>query len=568
MPWLSRRSSAESAGSDLQPEQNPPTVTESVVDFIPAQIDGLCGTCPSRQKQTSRHVFLTDLLVLFQNIGYVPRMAMLSYAPKRWRSTPSLAGETALHCSLALAQVCMLSTAVLCFFLLPGLVLATWVALCWIVTAALSWPLNGPAIVRIMPGKAAPMTEDFSDECWLYINGMMTRHAMSKRSFVNEELTCCSNRSLRAQCERLCETFSRPITGIRNPTRGLVFDLLVTLLLRSCLLSRTACTQTLTSQIRDACLSNSVRKVIILSHSTGSLHLSLALDTLHAELPVDVLSKLEIYTFGSAASYLSNPLLRIETLRAVFSPSLATQTTFTRSDGSIKSPVKATLASLGHRIEDHERVIPHVEHFALQSDILARWGILHNVKNVLDNRFCGRVFVLNDREPSGAPGAKQRRRGGGFLFSEHYMDQIFPADGSPRSRFLDAVVRVDAETAEKREFTAMGIALPMKSVSNAPSYHPHHQSHPESPLRSPKSESYHNHLSGMQHDHAVKRASWGTAGAMGLDGVGKARTGARECEGKTMRQLSRLWRFEKGGRPVGEGVPVLNGAGETLSVGR
>lgn len=77
----------------------------------------------------------------------------------------------------------------------------------------------------------------------------------------------------------------------------------------------------------------------------------MAIDRLHADLPIDVMGKMEIYTFGSAASHLSNPCL---TLNSPMNPNPS----FTRADGSLVSPVKATMAIKGQRIEDTERVIP------------------------------------------------------------------------------------------------------------------------------------------------------------------------------------------------------------------
>jgi hypothetical protein len=302
------------------------------------------------------------------------------------------------------------------------------------------------------------------------------------------------------------------------------------------------CTLALGSQIRDACLTDSVRKVVLIGHSTGAIHISITLDQLHASLPVEVLSKLEIYTFGSAAAHLSNPCLVID------SPGAGTFN-YTRPDGSIASPVKATLASLGHRIEDHERVIPHVEHYALASDIFARCGVLHNTRNVLDNHFCGRVFVLEDGNVRGPKGNVISATSGGFLLNEHYLDLLFPANTRQAGDVLNQVVEVDMETAEKREFTAQGVALPQKSITRHSS-ETSSKSQPDSPDASPKSKN---------------TASWETATAMGTNGVGKARIAARECEGKTVKQLSRLWRYAHGGRPVGEGVAVVNGVGKGVS---
>jgi hypothetical protein len=257
-----------------------------------------------------------------------------------------------------------------------------------------------------------------------------------------------------------------------------------------------------------------------------------------------VLSKLEIYTFGSAAAHLSNPCLGIDHASAgIFD--------YTRPDGSIASPVKATLASLGHRVSDHERVIPHVEHYALASDIFARCGVLHNTRNVLDNRFCGRVFVLNESNIPRPNSTITSTTGGGFMLNEHYLDLLFPTDAHHTFDVLNQVVDVDTETAEKREFTAQGVALPQKSNTRHGGENGS-RSQPDSTDVSPKSKN---------------RANWETAAAMGVNGVRKARVAAKECEGKTVKQLSRLWRYVQGGRPVGEGGAVVNGVGEVSANG-
>jgi hypothetical protein len=219
---------------------------------------------------------------------------------------------------------------------------------------------------------------------------------------------------------------------------------------------------------------------------------------------------------------------------------------YTRPDGSIASPVKATLASLGHRVEDHERVIPHVEHYALASDIFARCGVLHNTRNVLHNRFCGCVFVLDEKAMTRPNGSAASTAAGGFMLNEHYLDLLFPTDPLHAIDVLNQAVEVDVETAEKREFTAQGVALPQKSISTHSSENSS-RSQSDSTNASSKSEN---------------RANWETT--VGVSGVGKARVAAKECEGKTVKQLSRLWRYAHGGRPVGEGVAVVNGVGERM----
>jgi hypothetical protein len=51
-------------------------------------------------------------------------------------------------------------------------------------------------------------------------------------------------------------------------------------------------------------------------------------------------------------------------------------------------------------------------------------------------------------------------RGGGFLFEEHYLDLLFLEDGRGGI--------VDAATAEKREFLAQGVALPLRALNLSP----------------------------------------------------------------------------------------------------
>ena len=134
------------------------------------------------------------------------------------------------------------------------------------------------------------------------------------------------------------------------------------------------------------------------------------------------------------------------------------------------------------------------------------------------------------------------------MLNEHYLDLLFQTDARYAIDVLNQVVDVDMETAEKREFTAQGVALPQKFISRQSS-----ETTCDTPDFSPKSKN---------------RTSWETAAAMGINGVGKARIAAKECDGKTVKQLSRLWRYVNGGWPVGERVAVVNGVGKGQGVGK
>lgn len=162
--------------------------------------------------------------------------------------------------------------------------------------------------------------------------------------------------------------------------------------------------------------------------------MNIALDALHADLPLVCMSKLEIYTFGAASSHLNNPLLVLVELSrpdvALAMPSHHSSTLngahqqergrsrsplpqITRPDGSIASPLKATLKSLGHRVEDMERVITHVEHYAFAGDMMARCGVLDAVQGGT-SRFAGRLFLLDGQTDTSSM-RRQIRRDSGML---------------------------------------------------------------------------------------------------------------------------------------------------------
>ncbi len=440
----------------------------------------------------------------------------------------------------------------------------------------------------------------------------------------NPSLTLLSHHAHLAHIQRLASTFRRPVTGVHNRTYGPIADVLHTLI--HPLLPSTT-TIPLTNQIRAALRSPEIKKVIIVTYGTGSLALNTALDTLHADLPMVCMAQLEIYTFGAASRYMQNPLFMLDELsrRDVALPvpqqgersrSRSPMPHYTRPDGSIASPVKATLKSLGHRVEDMERVIPHIEHYAFAGDMLARCGVLDAVRGGT-SKFAGRLFVLNEGDETVPVVAREVKRDyilatflgkirsvfdnlkGGIptqpatttilptcgTFNE-YMDALFHQTPTTPS-CLDTIPIIDTSTAERREFIAQSTIAPIKatrSMSLGLSLHiPNYPSNNTSNYFSHRPSNNHttNHISSnpfSAHTSATlspslssfdfpprsrkeKRNSWGTTATLGLDGVGKARQCAREAEGRTVRQLSRLWRFAGGKVPVGEGIPASNGVG-------
>lgn len=416
---------------------------------------------------------------------------------------------------------------------------------------------------------------------------------------------------------RMARTFGRPVTGIHCRTYGPIIDMMMAMM-HPYMPSATG--PAVTSTLRTSLLNTSTRKVIVLGHSTGCLPLNTSLDCLHADLPSVCMSKLEIYTFGSAARHMHNPLLVLDELSlpsiGISMPINGTNNSssptiggigdgrnrsrspnpqWTRADGSIASPVKATLKSAGYRVEDLERVIPHIEHYAFESAMAARCGILEAVKGGR-SRLAGRVFVLGSNEK------KQMTNGnhapveaqstmiwwssmvtkltamafdvpplGGYSAMgtmDEYIDALFPcttaSSTSTLMSILDTIPSIDISTAERREFIAQSTAPPMLA-SRKLSF--------GLGLASPSSKSMTNGgLSPtMTNGNGItsrkdKRNSWNTSASLGIDGVGKARQCARESSGRTVRQLSRLWNYVNGKKPVGEGVALVNGVGNGVGM--
>ena len=140
-----------------------------------------------------------------------------------------------------------------------------------------------------------------------------------------------------------------------------------------------------------------VTKVVLIGHSQGGIIVSLAIDDLLAQLPAMTMSKLEVYTFGSAASHFSNPSLAI-----LSNPSA------NMCSGQIsfkKSQCKAGLAN----DKQTKHIIPHMEHYANEFDLVPRWGVLHSVQDVLKTRYAGSIFVRMGASGTFCPSKKSIR---------------------------------------------------------------------------------------------------------------------------------------------------------------
>ena len=278
---------------------------------------------------------------------------------------------------------------------------------------------------------------------------------------------------------------------------GLPADILECLVQR-CFSYKTKDVRIAYSYVKAVLVDPTVKKVVLIGHSQGGLIASLVLDELFSELPTSCMSKLEIYTFGSAASHFSNPLVSL-TIEA-------------------EKPASQTSPSAVHFSlpPQPKRVISHIEHYANEKDMVPRWGVLHCVQDILDNRYAGSVFV--------------RMGASGHLFNQHYMDAMFPLGGPDTvwqsSSFLDHQVKVDKKLAMMKENLAISKIDVMRR---------------ESGLEFGNGQVIHDGAS-VIHGHADN-----TVMAFGRTNSGRVLS--EEAQGKTVRELSRLWRYEGGQSP-------------------
>ncbi|KIW91583.1 uncharacterized protein Z519_07550 [Cladophialophora bantiana CBS 173.52] len=237
-----------------------------------------------------------------------------------------------LHIILIVAQIFFLGSLFpLAFIVMPSLYLLYVVAFVmgnkWF-TALLNGPRqrglfeSNPACMR---GKAR-----HEHEKWVFINGVAVgRHW------------------LQSNLDRLAMTFRRPIFGIHNQTRGIIFDVLECIIQRD-LNFATLDIRTAYAAMVEILSDDNIQKVVLILHSQGAIEGGLVLDWLYDTVPADQLGKLEVYTFGNAANHWNAPVI---------------------SSSAISS-------AIGDSVTE-QRIVSHIEHYANEGDYVSRFGILH-----------------------------------------------------------------------------------------------------------------------------------------------------------------------------------------------
>lgn len=216
-------------------------------------------------------------------------------------------------------------------------------------------------------------------------------------------------------------------------------------------------------EVKDALLEEKNKKVVFILHSQGGIEGSAIIDWLLQELPQNMLSKLEVYTFGNAANHFNNPFRDVAakaqadrkplaaavdaalgpTAGAALSaskPAEGGKPQQSRNDPPLTPPTPLSpspmistppaspgaLAGLetGSRnpVALSGNAIGHIEHYCHANDFVAQWGVLHFKTKSVENPpkappFAGRVFSR-----TGARGQE------GHLLCQHYLNAMFPLE--------------------------------------------------------------------------------------------------------------------------------------------
>ncbi|KAK4242881.1 hypothetical protein C8A03DRAFT_10899 [Achaetomium macrosporum] len=415
-----------------------------------------------------------DVYYFFQYLWAIPYIlwpvrpadsAELSELSPTWGNLFSVAIHVVL-CVLQLAGIVALPL----LLVLPVWTAAGLLTLFMLVNKALCTLLNSERVEYHSDPEYAPALPEHAHEQWIFINGV-----------------AAGAHWMQSNLNRLAVTFKRPILGIHNKTSGILFDVV------ECLIQRnwgyaTNDVRVCYRIIKEKLYNPQYSKVIFILHSQGGIEGSLILDWLLQELPQDLLSKLEVYTFGNAANHFNNPhrhissqtlakrhpfaasidSTRLASHEAVSAPPLRQPQPRPRQRSSAEpypytngtngiAPLTTTngvnpvsgipnSTTSPHPSSLSDRAIGHIEHYAHTTDFVALWGVLHfataRPSSPTIPRFIGRVFA---RTSAGGRGGHQ--------MVQHYLDGMFPLK---RDKVTGALLRgeggVPLGAAEENEF--------------------------------------------------------------------------------------------------------------------
>ncbi|KAI4202072.1 MAG: hypothetical protein LQ350_002861 [Teloschistes chrysophthalmus] len=355
------------------------------IKFIPPQMADPSKYTTRANRQGPLWLLLKDTCILISVLHYLP----LVFWPLKSKN-----GDGEKKTSWASVRdifvqglLFIIETIILILFIpalvsLPGILFFAVSIACGLLIQLIAWPAQGPRLVQSnMNPETLKESGKHQDERWVFINGICT----------------CSS-GLQQNVDRLSLLFGRSVLGIHNQSVGMIGDVFECILQR-CLSYKTMDVRVACEIVKGCLMDPEAKKVVLIGHSQGGIIVSMVLDQLFPELPNESMSKLEIYTFGSAASHFHNPPI------------------LPRTDATGSSPVDC---------------IKYIEHYANEYDMVPRWGVLYATRALLTNRYAGAVFVH-----MGATG---------HMFIQHYLDRIFPVTGGTAKAHSGPAVKTNGLT--------------------------------------------------------------------------------------------------------------------------
>lgn len=254
---------------------------------------------------------------------------------------------------------------------------------------------------------------------------------------------------------------------------------------------------------------------MLLAHHSGAVLAAEAVAMLCADIPMEKMRKLEVYTFGSAAAEFVMPV----------------------GEGMME------MAGCGEG-EMMERKGVHVEHFAMAGDPVAEMGVMNSVRRDMGGRYCGGVFVMNHGMMGMMGGRGMMMMEGGGMMMEDYMMAMFPSQmgmAGGMAGMMDCVMHVDRDCAEKREIAAM--ACYQHAASRAGMMMGGSMMGMMMRGGKGKRMSWTGLAAGNGMMNGGEQKNGMSAGQMGLE---MARKGCQECKGHMGREVSWLARYVGG----------------------
>ncbi|KAI4176425.1 MAG: hypothetical protein LQ343_001165 [Gyalolechia ehrenbergii] len=434
-------------------------------------------------------LLIKDIGVLITALPYLPLVFFpitLTTAKQDGHSRWASFRDIAVQALLCLIELILLILFIPALVSLPGLIFIAALIASILLIKLVAWPTQGPRLVdSAVDGGITPVPHERPTERWIFINGI-----------------CTGRSGLQQNINHISLLFGRKVLGIHNQSYGMIGDI-VECLLQRCFLYSTMDVRVAIEVVKKHLVDPEVRKVVLLAHSQGGIIASMVVDHLLTELSGECMGKLEIYTFGSAASHFHDP------------------------------PINTTTSV------ESSPCIQYIEHYANEYDMVPRWGVLYAVKRLLTNRYAGKVYV--------------RMGATGHMFVDHYLDPIFLSPKQARSKtgpatnmkqvnghmpeeeaiedadsFLNALVDVDVDVEERQAQKASKRLVQVKSSGQA---HAH---------STPVAKGVGGHSVNGTHD---------LVNGVHADDVDDLMMNLDDNRGKTVKELSRLWQYLGGAEP-------------------